>query len=450
MGDNIINSRRQFAAYVFSDPSEIESYQPIKRIEKWVVAVFLVGVFAGQLAVSLHLHALQAFDQYNLFFDADSNQYVSAVAHGWSFNRVIHPGFGLLFNVPTRALDLLASGAGLFKPGAVRAFVPILLPALCGAIGGAFWWRASCVLDWSPLARIGALLLMQGSFSQMLFTAIPECYPVSGALYCVLLWAAARAHRDGSLLERRSVQAMWLLLSVISTGVTVTNGAVWVAVWLALRWRLTPWRRWLAEGCFGGVVVVLSIPAIAELDRWAYKLEPISLTLVFSQVSGHGLNSVFEPTSVLSRTIELPAHALASVLSPQVQRIRNELAEKNANRYHFGFSFIETAITLPRILISWAIVVIGLASISRLAWSPMARTCASVLAFNAALHATWGLEVFLYSQHWLAILVFAVSAGMQRAGVWGVRLLWLVAIGVATHNTIQFSEMVSTLQKWPS
>lgn len=419
--------------------------------ELWFVGAFLVLVFVAQLLAAFHLNGLQAFDQYNLFFDADSNQYVSAVAHGWSFNRAVHPGFALLFNVPTRAFDVVISGAGLATPGAVRAIAPIMLPALCGLVGGIFWWRACCEVGWSALARTGGLILMQGSFSQVLFSSVPECYPVSGMLYCVLLWAAARAHREPMWLERHGVQWAWLLLAVISTGVTVTNGAVWLAVWLALRLRIAPWRRWLAEGTVGAVVVLVSIPSIAALDRLAYSLEPVPLASTARDVSGHGLRSAFVPDSLSARVVELPAHALASIVSPSADKIRNPLAEKNSNRYQFGFSFIESAVTPWRVVVSWVLMLTGLAlTLPRLASSPLARACAAVFVFNAALHAAWGLELFLYSQHWLAFLVFAVAAALQRAGAYGAAALWAVGVGVAAHSVWRFSGMIAVLEMWPT
>ena len=417
---------------------------------EWALVLGLLGlVFALQFAATWHLTALAAFDQYNLFFDADSNQYISAVAHGWSFNRAIHPGFALLFNVPARAIDLVASMAGLLQPGAVRAMLPLLVPATSGLVAGLFWWLACCQAGLSPLARTGGLLLMQGSFSQVLFASVPECYPVSGAFYGVLLWAAARAHRHPQRLEAWQVQGAWIVLAVVMTGVTVTNGAVCVAVWLALRLRAARWRRWLAEGLIGSVVVGGSILGIGALDRWAYSLEPVAAGSTLRKVSNHGLASNFVPASVSLRALELPAHALASIVSPPALMIRNELAEQNANRYQFGFSFIESAVSLPRLMTGWALMLLGVVvALPRLASSALARACAALFAFNAALHAVWGSEVFLYSQHWLAFLVFAIAAALHRAGATGERMLCAAGVAVAAHSAWRFGGMIATLETW--
>jgi hypothetical protein len=414
--------------------------------EKVFIAILLVGVLSLQLRTAFHLHALMAFDQYNLFFDADSNQYVSAVAHGWSFNRQIHPGFALFFNVPARGLDALLTAGGLIQAGTFRSVLPIALPPLCGLIGSLFLWFACVRAGLSVVTRIGTIVLLEGSSSQLIFTAIPESYPVSGMLYCVLIWLAALAASDRSLCGRRGFQVGWSVLCIAMTGVTVTHGLVCTAVWLALRLGTIAPRRWIIEGVVGACLVLATIAVLKEVDQRIYALPPAELTDSAKAIGNFGLASAFVPSSVASRVIALPGHALASLVAPPAMKIRNQVAELSDSRFKFGFSFIESSVTRPRLIVAWILFVAGIAaSVSRLRISPLARAVAAVLAFNLALHSVWGLEVFLYSQHWVACLVFAIAAGVDRVPRFGGPALLALASGIAWHNATQVLAMSRSL-----
>ena len=77
----------------------------IPNAEKALIFVIFSMLLVVRLLVTIRLSQLGVFEQYNVFFDADPNQYVSAISDGWSFGRSVHPAFALLLNVPTRALD---------------------------------------------------------------------------------------------------------------------------------------------------------------------------------------------------------------------------------------------------------------------------------------------------------------------------------------------------------
>jgi hypothetical protein len=414
--------------------------------ERVGAAAFLSVVFFLQLWAAFHLSALAAFDQYNLFFDADANQYVSAVANGWSFNREIHPGFALFINVPLRAVDALASALGMIPAGAIRNVFAIVLSPLCGLLGGVLLWRACIRAGLSGVARIGALVLLQGSFSQVVFTAIPESYAVSGMLYCLLLWAAAHAAARPADMQRTAVRAGWLLLCVVMTGVTVSNGILCIGVWLGLRAGVSPRRRWVLEALIGACVLAISIVALRIIDRWIYTLPNVVISRTVEAIRDHRLTSSFVPRSVTGRVVGLPAYALASILAPPMERRRGHPARTGDDRYPFRFSFIDSAITGPRLLGSWAVLICGLvAGVRRFGGSPLVRATAVVLAFNFVLHSVWGQEVFLYSQHWLAFLTFAIAAGVDRTHPIGGPLLLALGIIVALHSVGCFTEILATL-----
>ena len=422
-----------------------------QRAETLLAGALLLLAFCAQLALTLHLAALGAFEQYNLFFDADSNQYLAVIAHGWGVIRGPHPGFALLINLPLRALEYLTVQTGLAPPGAVGAAGALLLPALCGALGAWFWWRACVWAGIGAASRLAGLLLLQTSFSQIVFSALPESYPVSGMLYCILLWAAARAHSQPAMLDRIPVQAAWLALALAMTAVTVTNGFLCVAVWFALRAgrpNMRP-RRAALEAVAGALIVAFSIYADRVVDSVVYSLPRPTLGATVTGIANMGLKSSYVPSSVTQRVAALPALALASVAAPPVALIRNELAERNASRYRFGFSVNDSAASAPRLALAWLLALAALAAVARawpaLAGSALARAVGVVLLLNAALHAVWGTEVFLYSQHWLAFLVFAVVGALRGLGKAGAGWLCGAALAIAVNNIWRCAGMLEVL-----
>jgi len=110
--------------------------------ERLGVAAFLLAVFFLQLWTAFHLNALQAFDQYNLFFEADSIDYLSAVANGWSFTRYIHPGVRAVPECPNsrrrRSRDGSGHHSGRGNPQCVgaRAVAAVRAARKCFSVAG--------------------------------------------------------------------------------------------------------------------------------------------------------------------------------------------------------------------------------------------------------------------------------------------------------------------------
>jgi len=140
------------------------SFKNISIPEKALIFTILFIFLMLKIAVSFYLNRIGVFAQYNVFFDADPNQYVSAISNGWGFGRDVHPAFGLLLNVPVRALNYLAMHLGLISTNTIREVAPIIISPLLSSVSGIFWWLAACRFGFSASARIGGLLFSQFAF----------------------------------------------------------------------------------------------------------------------------------------------------------------------------------------------------------------------------------------------------------------------------------------------
>jgi len=429
------------------------SFQSIGKIEIVVIVTLLLLVFAMRIISSFELNELQAFDQYNLFFDADSNQYLSAAADGWGSNRPIHPGYALLINIPIRAIDHVTSATGILDPGVARNIIPIVLPALFGFIGGIFWWLSCVESGFRCLIRVGGLILLQGSFSQTIFAVIPESYGLSSMLLCILLWAAIRGANNEEMLSRWHVRIGWLMLAITLSAVTVTNGVLCIAVWMALRFNETiRWQHLIREGLVAMLILLAGIAITTALDDFIYdptsNLDsgPNSISKNITDLESFSKRTFTKSSA--ERLIEMPAHALASIVAPVPEKARNESAERDESRYQFGFSIIDGTITWQRIIIGWLLVVGGIfIGRPKLRTSAIARICTVVLLFNVLLLGFWGSnEMFLYSQHWLAFFVFVIVTGLSTKHRITGPILIVSSSLLTFHNILILSGLIEILR----
>lgn len=129
---NAISSTRR-------QPSVLRRLGMDRRLELALVLVFLATLCGIRINMGHDLYRIKAFDQYNIFFDADPIQYVIALSDGWGFGRTVHPGFGLMFNLPIRALAFVLDAIG-FAPNldqaAIRVHLALAVAPICSAISG--------------------------------------------------------------------------------------------------------------------------------------------------------------------------------------------------------------------------------------------------------------------------------------------------------------------------
>lgn len=384
---------------------------PASNLEKTAIVAILVFMLGFRLAMAFHLNRIGLYEKFDVLMDTDPNLYVGAISHGWSFGREVHPAFGLLFNVPTRAIDFLMAYFDLLNTGVIRSLAPVIFAPLVSSFGSFVWWLAAQRAGFSAQARLAGFLISQIAFSQTVFSVIPESYSLSGSLLCVLLLLSVNAARTPEKLNSGRVRAQWLALACIMAGITVTNGFLCIAVWVAIRARPKQLRRAIFEGAAAVVVVSLAIATFITLDRLVYQPEKqqAGTTQALPEVRATtGLEelSIYarrfgSPIKALENAVAFPAHLLASIFSPPVETV--------SLFYGYGLSIESSAKSWTRLTLAWLFALGAMVLVARNKYSStVVRAIISVILFNTLLHSVFGTETFLYSQHWLAFLVFAV------------------------------------------
>ncbi|MEQ1887787.1 MAG: hypothetical protein ABL951_01255 [Alphaproteobacteria bacterium] len=387
-----------------------------------------------RIMVCEYLDRLGVLAQNNILFDSDTYVYLSAISNGWSINRVVHPAFATMINIPVRVFDFVAAYLGISAAGSIRTLAPIILSPIAASLGGFIWWLAALSAGFSAPARIAGLLFSQFVFSLSVFSALPESYAISGALLSLLLLFTVRAVQHPETLGLWKIRAQWLALACVMTGVTITNGFICVAVWMAIRFgpQKLGWiqlRRILTEGIVAAAILGATIVVMITADQLAYPKDNKSLVEKGGEATGWVQR--FMEGSAAERAVAMPVSFIAGIFPPAIEIIPNNVA-KPGQRYQIGFSFEAGEKTLPRIMFGWfSMAALAAVLAWRFSFSPIIRAIAAVLAFNGVLHSFYGAETFLYSQHWSAFLTFAIILPMSGKAARGANVL-LASLVTAT------------------
>ena len=430
---------------------------PIPAQAEKITVIAILGVLVIlRIMVSAYLGRLGVLAQNNILFDSDTYAYLKVISNGCCINRVIHPAFAIMVNIPVGGFAFVAAYLGISDAGSIRTLAPIILSPIAASLGGFIWWLAACRAGFSATARIAGLLFSQFVFSLSVFAILPESYAISGALFSALLFLCVNAINHPETLDLWKIHAQWLALACVMTGVTITNGFICIAVWMAIRFDpqkpgWIPLRRILTGGIVAAAILGGTIVVMLTADQLAYPKDSKSLVEkgdeAADRVQKFMKGSTAERTAALpytimwvrrfmegsaaQRAVAMPASFMAGIFPPAIEIIPNNVA-KPGQPYQIGFSFEPGEKALPRIVFGWfSMAALAAVLAWRFSFSPIIRAITAVLAFNGVLHSFYGAETFLYSQHWSAFLAFAIILPVSGKATRGTNAL-LAGLVIAT------------------
>lgn len=423
-------------------PSQRVQTGPTKG-EYALVTLILLGFFLLQLRLSFFLDHLHVFAQYNVLFDSDPIHYKGVISGGWGAGGLVHSLLGLAINLPARLVDIVLSLLGVSAPGAFRNVAPLLLPPFMATIGGLFWWRSAVVMTLPHSVRILGLVFSQTAFSNMVFASVPESYPISGMLLSVMLYMTVSAIRQPHILHERKTQLRWLALACVMAGVTVTNGLMCLFVWTILRLKTIPFRQLLREAVMALCALLVFVVCAMSLSKAVFPALPRKAPVVQPASSTPAWRLYFEG-SVAGRAAHYPFAVLTSVIAPPVEAVRNQLISPDY-RHQVQFSIQNSGNSLLRAL-AW-VLLLAASAYALVRGSRLGHAMLGVVVFNGLMHSAFGYETFLYSQHWVAFITFAIVMVLRHlapAKV-GTSILALLAGGSAIASAVAWSTMIGHL-----
>jgi len=346
-------------------------------------------------AIQARLYALHAFDEYDLFFDADSVAYLRIFTAGPTRLDPRHPALPLFGHVPVVAASWLVGGAVPY---------PVLVLGLVAVIAA-----LRTLLLFSVFRRVADRLLVAGlvctvdivAASTVTVGGIPESYVFSAACVTAMFWLVAR---------ERASPSSWLLVATIAIGVTVTNAiAVAVLAVTALRGQGVSLRRAgaIAVGLIG---LALLIDGAVAAGMAAYFDSPVLFAdPVHRFVHRPRLNDAAELAWAIGHTLLAPAATstpYASITHPQATFI-----------FGYGPSFVHGWGSLWRAAATALLVGLGgWAAACHARYRQLYAAGALVTVANASLLLVYGRRYFLYTPHWEPALVVMVAGAALLPG----------------------------------
>jgi hypothetical protein len=420
----------------------------VRSIDLALLLTLLIPVFVLNCWLALTFHRLGITGQFNVIFDTDLSNRMACYAGGWSgFGRnLAHPNLCNFTNPLVRVVATVTGKAG-FHANTLdfREHIALFIAPVAGVIQLVTCFLTLRCLAVPRPASFALVLLDAVSFSYVIFASVPDHFVLGGLGVMLALYAGAKVVTTGTGQLWR-----WMTAGLLAAGITITNMLGLAAVLFASYRQVFGWKCGLRKavlvcGLIGTVTLVIYVVmALAyhaplnggqSVQAWTGKY--------FRDTPGANLASF--PLEI------------GSVIAPAAIGTKpNTFITENAN-YHIQLYMLSpithmswaTAIQLACVLAVLGGLVIA-ARRPDLPGRPLAIACGAFLLFNGLLHAFWGGDYFLFSQHWQSCTILLIGLLIQsvyrRWGRLAVGLVLATALATAIHSILLLEQMLTILK----
>jgi hypothetical protein len=329
-----------------------------------------------------------------------------------------HPLFSLFLYPPVKLLRVL----GGLEPAEAMRWCLAAAASLWAAMLFGLLRSLSC-----PRPDAALFTALAASSAAFLFWfAVPETWPFGSLTLLLALALVARS-------ERRALPLSWYsVVSALTLSMTVTN---WMGGLIAAFVRL-PWRKALA-------VTAAALALVAALWTLQKRLFPAAQ---LASRPGYFAEHVFHPSSGGPRRI-VEAFAVHSMVMPAIthkQRSVHSRLSVQDSRPGSGSPWGAVAAPVWILLLclgAWALLTVE-------ARRPLRLAIGLTLAGQFALHLVFGgQETFLFSLHWLPLLVLVAACSvLTRARPAALGLAAVLLVCATVNNGLQFTRAVQAAQ----
>jgi len=430
-----------------------------------IAAVIMASVFFFQLQLTFRLNSHGDLEMINRYFDADNAWYLVNFETGdqkfgsYGGRNFVHPNVANFIH----PLVLVGSGViGLFDHNSaseVRKKVSLAVAPVFAGIRSGLLFAAVTVAGFGLVDALLATALGSVAFSSVLFGCLPESFVISGAVFALYFFLAARFAIDTKLRL-----ACWVFAGMMLSSVTITN--------------LVPF----AIGLFYLLYILYADAARAVKKTALISAAALLATMVcfFVLTAMHGtfrgigrrvgqLEEIrFNPQSLFIDFPKAIAHSLVPIRPNQLSGTDEEGKSKQIQIVRFTYRddlerikhYVETVTGYERLANNGALetatlslIVLGVLLSSRVvthgafAAKTIFLLSLTQLLFHWILHSFFGLDLMLYSQHWVVPLVVAICSGLTLSGRyrWVARAVVLSLVVAATWQTAAVMKVLVAL-----
>ncbi len=417
-----------------------------------VMVLLACIIFAIDAGLALRMRASGALFLGDIFFDADPYRQIGQLAYAMPVPGALVPALPNDVHplVPYMAVVFLQAGARIwsFTSGDGARIVPylretltLLISPLCLSLSVFLFGRMLVRLGFAKVVALGGAAILGFSYSSLIFGSMPEHFAMSMlAIVALMAWAASWLLVPGPV--SRQGYVVWALLAAYAIGTTVTNGFAAFALLAAVELRHggAPRAILRAAGFAAmvglGVMVTGFLLVNTQLSLGGYEVAPNGVTFL-------GNFSTYDAADVVDRLSRLLSDALQAICAVDLNRVGplHEWATTGhpdvivpARPDELGvFAVVILGLVLGAIALGISTGLRAAPPLRALTWAGLA-----ILAQNVVMHSVFGTVMMLYTQHFLAILVFfvvlAANALIVARGQRGLAAVGAVVVLLAINN----------------
>jgi len=372
-------------------------------------ALLAVVAFGVSLALAAAFAAASVHAEWNVLFDADPNVYLRNFATGytlgtWGGRGFVHPNLTNLVHPVIRLLALAIEHlpGRLGTPLEIRDALAFHVSPVIAAVRVVLMMLLMQALGLSLPWSIGLTVLDMTSFSTLLFSSIPESYAFTGAVLIALFWLGARTSRT----EQPPGPTSWLAWTMLATAVATLDIVAAAIIRTLTEASRRPFAR--AAAATAAIVSLALFVNLAALkaSQGVYG-HPTPLAQTTPQLA-----DAWDP-GIDRAVIDYPRALANGIIAPPPAA----WAHPDSNYVHPFVLTLERGrpgvrAWDPRTVLALLLIGLGAAGWWWLprASRPIHLAALAVLAEGAVVHAFFGKELLLYTQHWHAAVLVLISS----------------------------------------
>ncbi len=191
-------------------------------MNKFYAKSLLAAYFSVSFIVSLYWYQSGYFSVLDIFFDADPITNLASIAHAWGRHVVTHALLEL-FSIPIRAIEYIFSSVNLVSDKkSFREIIALAISPIFSTLNIVIFYLLLKKLKLNNYDSVILTLIFTFSFSNLVFSFIPETYAISGFLICSTIYYFNICNQDPS----NSKLYIWFALGISLCGITITNVVV--------------------------------------------------------------------------------------------------------------------------------------------------------------------------------------------------------------------------------
>jgi hypothetical protein len=379
---------------------------------------FLLGYF-----LAITWYESQYFSVVDIFFQSNPSINLKSFSHGWGGHAISHP-FLEFFTVPVRAVEFVCSLffdiTDRFK---FRELVALAISPAFSSLTLLYLYKTLIVLNIKPLDAIIFTLIFSATFTNIIFSIIPESYGASCFLISVLLHYFFTYEKSGGYYD----WIVWFILAVSLAGVTITNICIFSLVFFIhlLKNKNMNCKYAAILTAFYALFAFLAVMLFYQLTlnlldlgvRPAGSISWISKWLQ-TDMSGIATNAI----NFFSASINSFFGIFPEIKTNEYCKdVSCNAIYFNRNKSHLVFLVI--------VALVWAFFLFYSRKFLReKKWVNLYIICSLIVAYNFILHIFFGTETFLYTQHWIVPLFLLMIPLLEKSRMASIILLILLVV----------------------